>query len=247
MTNKTIGGRSGKQEPGKVHVDAIMEHYGVREEDLTEDGWDEHDKVVRRKLDAEEARSQAQALQARGKKIVACGAPQALVELMTSGAVKKDSEVMGKLDDWHKDGNRICVLSGPVGVGKTVAAVRWLMNHGRVYPCFVRAGDFEARGRYSHVWRDAWQSATGMVLDDMGAEYQDAKGNLLADLDTLIDTYAVGGGRLIITTNLPWDSDDPEAVTFQSRYEERISSRIVGSAAWVNVAGQDLRRLRLVP
>lgn len=230
MTSKK---RSGISSPGKVHVDAIMEKYGVQE--LTDEEWEERDKATRLASLDQARREAAQALRVRVKKIIACGGPEALVELVAHGPLDKTLPVMDELAEWQKSKRRIVILSGPVGVGKTVGGVRWLMNHGGISPCFTRAGDFEARGRYSHAWRSEWQNASGMVLDDMGAEYKDAKGNLLADLDTLIDTYAVGRGKLVITTNLSWDD-------FQERYEERISSRIVGSAKWVNVAGPDRRR-----
>jgi len=219
---------------GRSHVDAVMDKYGIQ--NLTDEEWEARDNAVRATSLEEARRNAAKNLKARVKKAIACGAPAGLVELVAHGDLDRNTAVMAELDSWRKSDRRIVVLSGPVGVGKTVSAVRWLMNHGGLSPCFTRAGDFEARGRYSHVWRSEWQNASGMILDDMGAEYKDSKGNLLADLDTLIDTFSVGAGKLVITTNLSWDD-------FQARYEERISSRIVGSAKWVNVAGQDLRRL----
>lgn len=234
--------RSAKQEPAHVHTDAIMEKYGVN---LDTQEWLDKDDAVATQRSEESARNRQRALVNRGKRIVACGAPELDVELIVSGQVDKDSKVMGELSEWwaaSSVSHPICVLSGSVGVGKTVAAVRWLMNHGGKSPCFVRTGDFEARSRYSHVWRNEWQTATGMILDDMSVEYKDAKGSLLADLDTLIDTYARSRARLIITTNLPWQAKNPEDPDFQKRYEDRIASRIVGSATWINVAGPDLRR-----
>ena len=227
--------RTREQLPAAEHFDAIAERYGI-EAGLSDEQWAERDAAVDAKAKGEAARSREYELRERCKSLAAHGAPRGLLDLLESGGVEKDGKAMSDVKAWQQSRNRIAVLSGSVGVGKTVAAVRWLANHGGLSPCFVRAGDFEARGRYNHKFRDAWQNASGMVLDDMGAEYKDAKGNLIADLDTLVDTYAVGRGRLIITTNLTWQE-------FQERYEERISSRIVGSASWINVAGVDRRRL----
>lgn len=234
MTNTK---RTEKMEPAAGPTGTALVKFESEVPTIGDDAaWEAHDRAIAERREDEEGRARSLALRERGKRLIARGAPEALVDLITSGRVDKTAVVMDDLDQWNQSGRRIVVLSGPVGVGKTVGALRWLANFGGLQPCFVRAGDFEARGRYSHVWRDAWQKATGMILDDMGAEYQDAKGNLLADLDTLIDTYAVGRGRLIITTNLTWED-------FQNRYEERISSRIVGNAAWVNVTGRDQRRI----
>ena len=91
----------------------------------------------------------------------------------------------------------ILVLSGGVGCGKTVAAVRWLGEYGGVKPFFMRAHEFEAAGRYDRELRERWLGATGLVLDDLGAEYADGKGNLLSDLDSLFDTYCGKYARMV--------------------------------------------------
>lgn len=225
-------------------ANAIMKKYGNPGlDDMTEEEWDEHDKRVRARLAVETARRRSQGIRARGKAIIACGAPDDDVEFVLLGKVDKAWDVMKGLEEWHKSKAKICVLSGPTGVGKTVAAVRWLMNYGGTSPAFTRGGDFEAQSRYNQDLRDHLYKATGLVMDDLSAEYSDSKGNFISDLDTLIDVYARGRGRLIVTTNLPWaDEDAEDGVGFETRYGERIASRIVGNATWLNVVGKDRRR-----
>ena len=99
----------------------------------------------------------------------------------------------------------------------------------------MRASAFEAGGRYDRVLRERWQRCSALVLDDLGAEYKDGKGNLLADLDELIDVYVGRRARLIITTNLT-----PEK--FHKRYGERIASRLRENARWKSISATDMRK-----
>lgn len=224
----------------KSSASAVLQKYGnMTNKTMTDDEWEAHDRRVRLAQMGEARREREKRTRVRGGKVAACGAPYELVRLVVSGKTVRDSQVMKDLDEWQRSaaqpGARICVLAGPVGVGKTVAAVRWLMNFGGIRPGYARAGDFEAVGRYDTEWRAQWRGASGFILDDLGAEYADAKGNLISDLDTLFDVYATGRGRLVVTTNLTWE-------VFQARYGERISSRIVERATWINVTGPDQRR-----
>jgi DNA replication protein DnaC len=135
-------------------------------------------------------------------------------------------------------GRTLLVLSGGVGCGKTTAAA-WVVATQRFHqPRFMRAATFARTSRYDAAASSAWSRAGALVLDDLGAEYVDAKGSFLVDFDELLDTYYADRRPLIITTNLGTED-------FRDRYggrDGRIASRIREAGAWVNCSGPDLRR-----
>jgi len=99
-------------------------------------------------------------------------------------------------------GRQFRILAGAVGVGKTVAAVEWLHLHGGANPLFLRIQRFAAASRYDEQFRALWDKATAIVIDDLGTEYADQRGNFLSNFDELI---AHAHGELIpmvFTTNL---------------------------------------------
>ena len=69
----------------------------------------------------------------------------------------------------------------------------------------------------------------------VGAEYLDAKGSFLVDIDELIDTFYAQRKPLIITTNCTQRQ-------FAERYGERITDRMTECAQWASVVGKSLRQ-----
>jgi DNA replication protein DnaC len=125
----------------------------------------------------------------------------------------------------------ILVLGGPVGTGKTFAALAGIAMRRAGY--FVRAADI-AR----HV--DPWTHEAGhkpilwsrfLVVDDLGTENADPR--WLSCLDRLIDSRSEAG-RTIITTNL-------QAAEARGRYGDRIWDRLRGRGYWIQVEGESLR------
>lgn len=135
---------------------------------------------------------------------------------------------------WDYSARNVAVLSGPPGTGKTVAAATWML-HTTWGMQFVRSATFAASSRYDHETRDRWFGASGLVLDDLGAEYLDGKGSFMVDLDELVDTYYGNRRPLIITTNLTADE-------FKKRYGNRVEDRIRECAQWITVTGSSMRR-----
>lgn len=138
----------------------------------------------------------------------------------------------------------IVVLAGDPGCGKTVAAARWaLQSTKHSARCqFVRAATFAASSRYDSATRERWYSAHALVLDDLGAEYLDAKGSFLVDLDELIDTFYGVMRALVITTNLRVeDTLGKPGSGFKSRYGERVIDRIRECGVWLDVAAPSMR------
>lgn len=131
----------------------------------------------------------------------------------------------------NRDG--ILVLAGPKGTGKTVAATVWALEQS-FQPVFMRAAAFASSSRYDRESRQLWEGAHGLVLDDLGAEYSDAKGSFVADLDELVDVFYAAKRTLLITTNLLPDD-------FRRRYGERIVDRFAECGTWITCTGPSLR------
>lgn len=141
---------------------------------------------------------------------------------------------VARLLAWDFEARCIVVLSGQPGCGKTVAAARWAMDRSPG-AMFLRSATFATGSRYDADARARWLDAPALVLDDLGAEFLDAKGSFLVDLDELIDTYYGDARPLVITTN----SDAP---TFKARYGERIVDRLRECGAWLSIADASMRR-----
>ena len=148
-------------------------------------------------------------------------------------AVSADTQKPGiqVISAWDVKKRSVLVLSGDPGSGKTVAAAWWALQ--RAHPArFVRAASFAAQSRYDEEKRNMLDGA--LVLDDLGAEYNDAKGSFLVDLDELVDSFYGNRRPLVITTNL-----DPEP--FKQKYGERIVDRLRECSVWKSVGNTSLR------
>jgi DNA replication protein DnaC len=141
-----------------------------------------------------------------------------------------------KLSTWPTAEKTILILSGSAGCGKTVAATWWALRQPTV-PLFVRASSFAATSRFNRDVRDEWLNAKALILDDLGTEYADTKGNFLVDLDELIDTFYGHRRALLITTNCPKGD-------FKNRYGERITDRIRECGEFHALSGSSLRSKR---
>ena len=217
----------------------VLAQFGATElAGLTEEQWAERDRKLRglgEQQTAEESKASTDlAIASLGRS----GAPDRRLNEATGPEFNAPAPAVEQIADFDPEADRpIRILAGSIGVGKTIAALRWLVDQGGDRPMFLRVNAFEAAGRYDKKLRKAWESASSLLLDDLGSEFADGKGNLLADLHELVDFYAGGSAGLIITTNLGWRE-------FEQRYGERIWSRLRQGARWRNVKGPDLRRTR---
>jgi DNA replication protein DnaC len=150
----------------------------------------------------------------------------------------------------------ICVLASSPGTGKSVAAVarvheqvaapeRWEdatksdrdprpQYRGHV-PLWITAAQLARTNHFEQSEIDRVAKVELLVVDDLGAEFNDAKGFFLALLDELIDQRYARKLATIITTNL-------DAEAFKGRYGERIVDRIREVGRFVNCGNQSLRR-----
>lgn len=193
----------------------------------TDEQWAEHDARVA----DENARDLAEGRLRHRSHMLAIGWPKRAIDAaMTADRNKPAVEATAR---WTPDNRSVLVLSGAAGCGKTVAAAWWACAQ-RTAATFVRATAFASSSRYDRETRDRWLKASALVLDDLGAEYIDAKGSLLTDLDELVDTFYGDRRPLLITTNL-------EKTAFKARYGERITDRIRECGVWKALTGESMR------
>lgn len=166
---------------------------------------------------------------ARVRELRALGWPLRALEIAAVADVGRAA--MRAVDRWNPSMSAI-VLAGAVGAGKTVAAAWWALGARNAFR-FVRAAELVRVGRFDDSWR-AWLGAPALCVDDLGAEYADAKGSFVADLDHLFDTFYADRRPLIVTTNC-------DGAAFRARYGERIADRLTECAVWAYVDGVSLR------
>jgi len=198
----------------------------------TEDQWAEHDAKVAERRAAADLETKAHDAARIRSRFEAAGWPIRAIEAAEAADVTKPA--LARIAAWNPADECVLVLSGAPGCGKTTAAAHWALRFNRV-PQFLRATTFAASSRYDHERRSTWLEADALVLDDLGAEYADAKGNFLVDLDELVDTFYGDKRPLLITTNCT-----PE--DFKARYGQRVVDRIRECGSWCSVNSASLRR-----
>lgn len=210
---------------------------------FTPEQWAAHDARIAAEREKEAADAEAQRRAEWERKrpgvLLAAGVPPRKLNKATMPEYDESNPAWLAVAGLRLGGDSpVRVLAGPKGCGKTTAAVRWLYTHGGPRPAFSTAAAFVAAGRFDREYRQRWEGATAMVLDDIGVEFADAKGSFLSDLDEFVNHWAESYGVLICTTN----SSQAE---FKARFGERISSRVRESVdPWHSIAGLDLRGVR---
>lgn len=199
----------------------------------TEAQWAEHDAKVAAERGAEGNAEAARARTAKLEGLALRGWPRRALDTVADADCGKP--VVSRVTSWNTKAESVLVLAGAPGCGKTTAAAIWAMRQS-FGVSFLRATTFAASSRYDAEDRAAWRDASALVLDDLGAEYADAKGNFLVDLDELIDTYYGDRKPLLITTNIL------DSQAFKQRYGARVSDRLRECGAWYGIGTGSLRR-----
>lgn len=197
---------------------------------MPEVDWDKREAEVAAIRAEDAARDLEERDKRRTAELVDLGAPRRAI---LAARERKDTPAMRKVAEWSQGEKTILVLSGRPGCGKTVAAVSWgfVSSH---TPVFLRAAAFAMASRYNPEERAVWARAGALILDDLGAEYQDAKGSFAVDLDELIDTVYGDMRRMIITTNAG-------AEDFKQRYGARVADRIREAGEFYVCKNESLR------
>jgi DNA replication protein DnaC len=201
-------------------------------ESWTDEQWAEHDaKVAAQRVESDRKASEDEQ-RARRSRLTDAGWPQRALDSAEAADVTKPA--VARALGWDVAVESVLVLSGPPGCGKTTAAARWALTR-NWSPRFLRATSFAASSRYDQEQRDTWMRAGALVLDDLGAEYADTKGNFLVDLDELVDTFYGDKRPLLITTNC-------SAEDFKKRYGQRVVDRLRECGSWFSANNASLRR-----
>lgn len=214
------------------HISEFMRSFGFQ--DLTDEEWARRDAEIEaaRKLEDEKPENKARILAEKKAWFTDRDWPVRAIEAAIEADTTK-AAVM-RIAAWDPEVENVLVLSGPAGCGKTVAAAWWGWTS-KYSPRFLRSTSFAAASRYDSEKRDQWLGARALVLDDLGAEYADSKGNYLVDLDELVDVFYGDKKPLLITTNA-------SAEEFKSRYGQRIADRVRECGTFASIAGGSLRR-----
>lgn len=153
----------------------------------------------------------------------------------------KLTSALGQVQSWSQTTRNLLILSGGVGVGKSVAAAWWMAQMvvdmkptPRTPRHWWRAMLVARRGVYSDE-HEMLYSVRGLVIDDVGTEYSDVRGFFGSTLEDVVDHRYENGLPTLLTTNM-------RPADFCERYGERIHDRLCECGAWIALVGRSLRK-----
>lgn len=230
--------RQGEQVSAGYAVVRALDEFAIGA-DWTEAQWADHDaRVAQKKRELEVSTLEGKRATPEGKEIgrwtalIDAGFPRRAVDAARAADTRRAAIV--RLSQWDPSDRCVMLAAGAAGCGKTVAATWWASTREKA-PLFVRASTFAASSRYDSDKREPWLKASGLVLDDLGAEYLDAKGSFLADLDELVDTFYGDKRPLVITTNCTRE-------VLEKRYGERVYDRLRECGVFWSTDEESMRR-----
>jgi DNA replication protein DnaC len=164
-------------------------------------------------------------------RLLAMGAPPVAIDVLDS---IQETDFVGAVRG--SGGGNLLVLSGNVGRGKTIAACVAMLDvlQSGWESLFVRSIALARWARYDEDEMARLLDVRLLIIDDLGLEYWDAKGNFGVLLDEIATTRSESNLRTILTTNLGLGD-------FRVRYGERLASRVAGHGGFFVGKGRDLR------
>lgn len=161
--------------------------------------------------------------------LVASDVPTALLDV----AIRpQPTHATTLIDSFIASDMRVQVLSGGVGVGKSVAAAYAIRRVGMGR--WVSAREFSRLGHDAAEKILPYRRTKLLVLDDLGLEHDDAGGWAVGNIQALIVERFDDAKLTVMTTNL-------DAETFKKRYGERVVDRIRGGGRFSKVPGDSMR------
>lgn len=149
----------------------------------------------------------------------------------------KDLKDTPALLDVKENRSLLQVIVGGAGAGKTTAACWWLRGQQEGDGLFVRASMLSRWERYDMDRMEQLLFPARLVIDDLGGEYVDTKGNFLAILEEVIVDRYENRRRTLITTNMGRDA-------FVERYDKKIADRLRESGSFFGAGNASLRGSR---
>lgn len=184
------------------------------------------DAFIRRAFDRDTSERQHAAEQDRYRRFARAMPMRALETALEPD----ETQALRAIRAWeHELATEICVLLGPPGCGKTVAAVAWAWESmpGHTPPRFITGGQLARSSKFGPE-RDQLLASPALILDDLGVE------NSPADIDELVDRFYAEQARLVITSNLT-------PASFAERYGERVNDRLREAGTVITVTGPSMR------
>ena len=210
------------------------------------EGWEARDAAVKAQRAKVLAEQQADEDFHLRRRLVDWGIPVKDVERVVLSTLKdtKPYEEAKRFEGNTDPDKCILVLAGSVGCGKTTAAAWWLSQPGpksvylkTVDPLFIPTFRLERLSRYSDKDMYRVEKARRLVVDDIGTEFTDSKGNFLTLLRGIVDARYADRLPLLTTTNLNADQ-------FVERYGDRTISRLREVGVFREIKAKDLRRTK---
>lgn len=145
-------------------------------------------------------------------------------------------------DDFSTDSPNICMYGG-TGLGKThlslaIAEEVIEKGFGVVYgsaPNLLSILEREKFGKSKENTEESLLSCELLILDDLGAEFSTQF--TVSEIYNIINTRLLRHLPTIISTNLNMEG-------IESRYSERIASRLIGEYTLLKFTGRDIRQIK---
>lgn len=107
-------------------------------------------------------------------------------------------------------------------------------------PLWVSAARLARWERYKDEAMDKLFKASKLVIDDIGAEFNDEKDNFLTLFGEVVTERLANGRPIVITSNATFEE-------FRKRYDGRIVDRVREHGRFVSFAGESMRRRQEKP
>jgi len=229
---------------------------GVKLPEFSDEDWAARDAELASAELAREAEAERKRQEALRVELAERGAPVKDLDRAISG-VLESTRALAAVRRALAEGWLLTTIAGPRGIGKTTAATWWLVQEhppARYVktrgPRFVDAPTLSRWPRYEDDRMRELERARALVLDDLGAEYDDRQGAFRSLVDALINARYAACLPTLITTNLPAEDVVDKvtgaivAVGFKTRYGERVADRIRESGKFVPLDGPSMRGRR---
>jgi DNA replication protein DnaC len=156
-------------------------------------------------------------------------------ELNAAREADESKQAIEHVKAWDASRTNILIVAGTKGCGKTTAAAWWAERQQRV-PRFLSAIELSRSSRYDEAKRERVLKSHALVLDDLGAEWNDSKGSFRVDIDEVVNAFYRGLRPLLITTNIATVDE------FRVAYGERVVDRLRECATWGTCTNESLRQ-----